>query len=104
MQLRRSRCELQSVDFVCVPFSCVYACRIEIVKTVRSSSYRPLKCNEMSSEESSDEISINNNLRAIIKKNTLPKLNEYPEYMLATPSKCCQVCLRRWYDGFSDFV
>ncbi len=31
------------------------------------------------------EISINNKLRDIIKKNTLPKLNKSPEYMLATP-------------------
>ena len=31
------------------------------------------------------EISINNHLKDIIKKNTLPKLNKSPEYMLATP-------------------
>ena len=31
------------------------------------------------------EISINNHLNDIIKKNTLPKLNKSPEYMLATP-------------------
>ena len=31
------------------------------------------------------EISIDNQLRDIIKKNTLPKLNKSPEYMLATP-------------------
>ena len=31
------------------------------------------------------KISINNKLRDIIKKNTLPKLNKSPEYMLATP-------------------
>ena len=31
------------------------------------------------------EISINNHLKDIIKKNTLPRLNKSPEYMLATP-------------------
>ena len=31
------------------------------------------------------EISVNDNLKDIIKKNTLPKLNKSPEYMLATP-------------------
>ncbi len=45
------------------------------------------------------EISINNKLRDIIKKNTLPKLNKSPEYMLATPmmalKKAAEVAIKQ---------
>ena len=45
------------------------------------------------------EISIDNQLRDIIKKNTLPKLNKSPEYMLATPmmalKKAAEVAIKQ---------